>query len=155
MVIPGTVSELCRKISVNYMALCRPLPYGLHATPLEKGRRNPRKGYGSLPRARAGRRRDVGPVERVSSINSDPVRPSPPLCSHPGHYSAILGAVGARDDKTSPSPSMYILRPSVSYTLEPAYGRRLKRKAPMPLPSNHSWTSTRLTAMSRQRQDST
>jgi hypothetical protein len=100
----------------------------MHAAPLERGRRNPRKGYGRLPRARTGQCRDVGLVERVSSANSGPVRPSPPLCSHIGHCSAIPGAVGARDDKTSPSPPLCILRPSVSYTLEPEYGRRTKRE---------------------------
>jgi hypothetical protein len=41
--IPGTVGELCGKDGVNSVTLCRPLPYGLHVTPLERGRRNPRK----------------------------------------------------------------------------------------------------------------
>jgi hypothetical protein len=122
--------------------------------PSKGGRWNPRKGYGGLPRARAGRRRDVGPVERVSSISSGLARPSPPLCSHLGHRSVIPSAVGAQDDKTPPSPPMYVLRPSVSYTLESAYGRRLKWKAPTPLPSNRSWTGTGLTATPRQKQDS-
>jgi hypothetical protein len=64
--------------------------------------------------ARVGQRRDIRPVERVSSVTSDPVRISPPLCHHPGHCSTIPGAVGGRDDETSPRPLMCILRPSVS-----------------------------------------
>jgi hypothetical protein len=95
------------------VTLCRPLPYGLHTAPLEGGRRNPRKGYECLPRTRTGRRRDVGLVERVSSANSGPVRPSPPLYCHPGHCSAIPGAVGAQDDETLPRPLLCILQPFV------------------------------------------
>jgi hypothetical protein len=117
------------------VTLCRPLPYGLHATPVERGRLNPRKGYGRLPRARMRRCRDVGLVERVSSANSGPVRPSPPLCCHPEYCNTIPVAVGPWDDKTSPSPPLYILRPCVSYTFEPAYGQRLKRKVPTQPPS--------------------
>jgi hypothetical protein len=83
------------------MALCRPLPYDLHVAPLERGQRNPRKRYGCLPRACAGQRHDIRPVERVSSVTSGSVRPSPPLCHHPGPCSTILGVVEARDDKTS------------------------------------------------------
>jgi hypothetical protein len=116
------------------VTLCHPLPYSLHAAPLKRGRRNPRRGYGRLPRARTGRCRDVGPVERVSVIVG-PVRPSPPLCHHPEYCNIIPVAVGAWDNKTSPSPPLYILRPSVSYTLEPAYGWRLKWEAPMQSPS--------------------
>jgi hypothetical protein len=104
--IPGTAGELCGKVSVKSVTLCRLLPYGLHAAPFERGRRNPRKGYGLLPRARTGRHRDVGLVERVSSANSGPVRPSPPLCRHPEYCNTIPVVVGARDDKTSPSPPL-------------------------------------------------
>jgi hypothetical protein len=75
---------LCGKAGVNSVTMCRPLPYGLHVAPLERGRRNPRKWYGHQPRARTGRRRDVRPVERVSSVTSSPVRPSPPLCTIQG-----------------------------------------------------------------------
>jgi hypothetical protein len=106
--IPGTIGELCGKIGVNSMTLCCPLPYGLHAAPLERGWRNPQKEYGCLPRAHMGPHRDVGLAERVSSANSGLVRPSPPFCSHLGHCSTIPGAVGARHNKTSPSPSLYI-----------------------------------------------
>jgi hypothetical protein len=90
---------------------------------LERGRRNPRKGYVLLPHARTGRRHDVRLVERVSSANFGPVRPSPPLYCHPGYCSAIPSAVGAQDDETSPRPLLCFLRPSVSSTLEPAYGQ--------------------------------
>jgi hypothetical protein len=104
------------------MTLCRPLSYGLHAAPLERGRRNPQREYGRLPHARTGRRRDVGLVERVSSANSGPVRPSPPLHHHPEHCITIPDVVGAEDDKTLPHPLLYDLQPSVSLTLELTYG---------------------------------
>jgi hypothetical protein len=68
-----------------------------------------------------GRRRDVGLVERVPSVNSGPVRPSPPLYKHPEHCSTIPGAVGAQDDKTSPYPLLCKLQPSVSLALELMY----------------------------------
>jgi hypothetical protein len=55
----------------------------MHAAPLERGRPNPRKGYGRLSRARTGQRRDVGLVERVSSITSGPVQPSPRCATIP------------------------------------------------------------------------
>jgi hypothetical protein len=118
---PWHVRELCRKACVNSVTLCRPLPYGLHAAPLERGRRNPRKRYGRLPRACAGQRRDIRPAKRVSSVTSGPVRPSLPLCYHPWHCSAIPDVVGARDDKTSPHPLLCVLRPLISCTLESAY----------------------------------
>jgi hypothetical protein len=117
------------------VTLCRPLLYCLHIKLLEKGRRNPRKKYGRQPRAQAGPRRDIRPVERVSSVISGPVRISPPLCYHSRHYSTIPGATGAQDDKTSSHPLLCILRPPVSCTLELAYGRRPKREAPTQPPS--------------------
>jgi hypothetical protein len=51
---PGTVGEQCGRAGVNSVTLCRPLPYGLRAPPLERGRQNPRKGYGRLPCAHTG-----------------------------------------------------------------------------------------------------
>jgi hypothetical protein len=154
--IPGTVRDLCGKAGVNSVTLCRPLPYGLHVAPLERGRRNPRKGYGRQPLTRAGRHRDAGPVERVSSVTSGPVRPSPPLCHHPGHCSTIPDVVEARDDETPPHPLLCILRPSVSRALESAYGRRPNGKLPRYYPRSRSWKSTGLTttpAESKTRQD--
>jgi hypothetical protein len=101
---PCHCTGLCNKASVNFVTLCHPLPYGLRTAPLETRRRNPREGYGRLPRARTGRRRDVRPVERVSSVTVNLVRPSPPLCHHPEHCSAIPGAVGTQGNRTSPHP---------------------------------------------------
>jgi hypothetical protein len=98
--ILGTVWELCGKACVNSLALYRPLPYCAHVAPLERGQRNPRKSYSRLSRARPGRRHDVGPVERVSSVTSSLVWPSLSLCHHPGHCSTIPGVVKARDDET-------------------------------------------------------
>jgi hypothetical protein len=112
-----------------------PTPIWPATAPLERGWRNPRKGYGRLPLARTGRRRDVEPVWRVSSVTDGPVRSSTPLCRHPEYCNAIPVTVGALDDKTSPSPPLCALRPSVSYTLKPAYGRRLKWGAPTQPPS--------------------
>jgi hypothetical protein len=138
---------LCGKASVNSVTLCRPLPYDPHVIPLERGRRNPRKRYGRLPRARAGQHRDIRPVERVSSVSFGPVRPSPLLCHHPRHYSTIPGAVGTRDDKTSPRPLLCIHWPSVSRTLESAYGRRPNGKFPHGHPRSRFWGGTRLATM--------
>jgi hypothetical protein len=123
------VRELCGKASVNSVTLCHPLPYRHHVAPLERGRWNPRKGYGRLPRARSGQRRDVGLVERVSSITSGPVWPSPPLCRHPRHYSIIPDTVGAWDDGTPPCPPLHFLLPFVSPTLERAYRREPTRSS--------------------------
>jgi hypothetical protein len=71
------------------VTLCRPLPYACTQHPSKEDGRTFEKGTDAYPRARTRQRRDVGLVERVSSANSGPVRPSPPLCSHPVHYSAI------------------------------------------------------------------
>jgi hypothetical protein len=121
--IPGTVRELCGKANVSSVTLCRPLMYRHRIAPLERGWRNPRKGYVRLPRARSGQRRDVGLVECVTSVTSRPVRPSPPLCHHPRHCSAIPDTVEARGDETPPRPLLCILRPSVSRALESVYGQ--------------------------------
>jgi hypothetical protein len=139
------VRELCGKAGVNSVTLCRPLPYGLHVTPLERGRRNPRKRYGCQPHTRARWCHDVGPVEHVSPVTFGPVRPSPPLCHHPGHCSTIPGAVEARDDETPPRPLLCILRPSTGRALESAYGRRPNGKLPHHYPRSRSWTSIGLT----------
>jgi hypothetical protein len=150
------VGELCGRAGVNSVTLCRPLPYGLHAEPLKRGRWNPRKGYGSPPRARTGRRRDVGPVERVSSVTVGPVRPSPPLYHHFEHFNDIPGVVGAQDDKTLPHPLLCNLQPSVSPTLELTHGHRPNRRLPHHYHPNHSWTGTGLAttpARSEIRQD--
>jgi hypothetical protein len=136
--------ELCGKAGVNSVTLCHPLLYSLHVAPLERGRQNPRERYGRQPCTRAGWRRDVGLVERDPSFTSGPVRPSPPLCHYPRHCSAILGDVGARDDKTAPRPPLCIPRPSVSRTLESAYGRRPNGKLPCYYPRSRSWTGTGL-----------
>jgi hypothetical protein len=152
--IPRHCTGLCSKASVNSVTLCRPLRYGLHVAPLERGRRNPRKWYVSLPRARAGRCRDVRPVEHVSSINSGPARPSPPLCHHPGHCNTIPGVVGARGYKTSPRPLLCDLQPSVSPTLELTRERRPNKRLPHHYPRGRSWRGTGLAATSLQKQDS-
>jgi hypothetical protein len=102
----------------------------------------PSKRVRRLPRARSGRRRDVGPVECVTSVTSGPVRPSPPLCHHPRHYSAIPGTVEARDDETQPRPLLCILWSSVSRALELAYKWRPNVKLPRCYPRSGSWTGT-------------
>jgi hypothetical protein len=138
------VRELCGKASVNSVTLCHPLPYRHHVAPLERGRWNPRKGYGRLPRARSGQRRDVGLVERVSSITSGPVWPSPPLCRHPRHYSIIPDTVGAWDDGTPSCPPLHFLLPFVSPTLERAYRREPNKKLSHHHPRSRPWVGTGL-----------
>jgi hypothetical protein len=64
---------------------------------LEGGRRNPRKGDGRPLRARLGRRRDAGPVRRVSSVTISPMQPSSPSRRHPRaqqHHPRRYGSVG-------------------------------------------------------------
>jgi hypothetical protein len=93
------------------VTLCHLLLYGLHDAPLKRGRQNPRKRYEHQPYTRAGRRRDVGPVDRGSSDTFGSVRPSSPLYHHLGHGSTIPSAVGNQDDETSLRPLLCILRP--------------------------------------------
>jgi hypothetical protein len=121
---------------------------------LERGRRNPRRGDGRLLRARPGRRRDVGPIRRVSSVTISPVRSSPPPQHHPGHCSAIPDVVGLRGGKTPPHRLLCPLWPPVGCTLESAYGRRLKGKFQRHHSRSRSWTDTGYAMTLRQRQDS-
>jgi hypothetical protein len=107
---------------------------------LERGWWNPRIGYSRLSHARTGRRRDVEPVRRVSSVAIGPVQPSPTPRHHPGHCSTIPGVVGVQDDKTSPRPLLCDRRPSVSSTLELTHERRQRRR---------SHTTTLITAPGR------
>jgi hypothetical protein len=69
--------------------LCHPLTSFLHAASLEKEQRRPRGAYDHQPGARPGWRRDARRAEHVLSITSNPVRPSPALCPHPGHCGGI------------------------------------------------------------------
>jgi hypothetical protein len=98
---------------------------------LERGRWNPRKGYGHLYRAR---RRDVELVRRVSSITVSPVRPSPLPRHHPGHCSTIPGAVGGpgRQDVATPAA----VRPPAFHQPDPRDDActTTRREAPTPPP---------------------
>jgi hypothetical protein len=119
------------------VTLCRPLLYGLHVAPLERGRRNPRKRYEHLPRARAGQHRDIRPVKHDSSITFGLVRPSPPLCRHPRHR----GNPGRQDTATIATVRPLASRQSY---LELAYGRRPNEKLPHNHPRSRSWAGTGL-----------
>jgi hypothetical protein len=121
---------------------------------LERGQWNPRTGYSRLSHARTGRRRDVEPVRRVSSIAIGLMQPSPTPRHHPGHCSTIPGAVGVQDNKTSPRPPLCDRRPSVSSTLELTHERRPEEKVPYHHPHNRSWTDTGLVPTLCQKQDS-
>jgi hypothetical protein len=85
-----------------------------------------------------------GFTECVFSVTSDPVWSSPLLCHHPGHCSTIPGIVGARDDKTSPRPLLCVHWPSVSRTLELAYGRQPNREFSHGHPRSRFWVGTGL-----------
>jgi hypothetical protein len=119
-----------------------PAPVRSACRALERGRRNPRKGYEHLPHTHTGRHHDIKPAERVSPVTSGPVWPSPPLCNHPGPCVAIPGAAGTWGDKTLPRPWMCTSRSSVSRTLESAYGRRPSGKFPHSHPRSRSWART-------------
>jgi hypothetical protein len=119
-----------------------PAPVGPARRTLERGRWNPRKRHRHFSHARAGRRRDVRPVECVSNVTSGPVQPSPPLCYHPGHCITHPDAVRTWDDETSPRLLLCALRPSVSRTLELARGRRPNGESPHDHPRSRSWAGT-------------
>jgi hypothetical protein len=67
----------------------------------------------------------VTPAGIVFSVAVSPVRPFPPLQRHAGHCDDIPDVVGAHGDKTSPHPSLCLVRTPIDGTLEPAHGRRL------------------------------
>jgi hypothetical protein len=121
---------------------------------LERGRQNPQKGDGRLFHARPGRRRDVGPVRRVSFVTIGPVQPSPPPQCHLEHCSAIPDIVGIRGDKTPPRRLLCALRPPVSCTLESAYGQRLNGRVQHHHPRSHPCTDIGQAMTLHQKQDS-
>jgi hypothetical protein len=110
------------------LTLCRPLSYDLHAAPLERGQRNPQKGYERLPCARTGRRCDIGLVERVSSANSGPVWPFRALQHHPRR----CGSPGRQDIATPAAVRAPALRQPNSQT---DVQTMTKQEAPISLPS--------------------
>jgi hypothetical protein len=111
------------------VTLCYPLSYGPCAAPSKEDGRTLEKGTDAyLAPAQddvsPGRRRDIGPVRRVSSVIIGLVWPSPLPRRHHGHCSTIPNAVGVRGDKTPPRLLLCTLRPPVRRSLESAYGRR-------------------------------
>jgi hypothetical protein len=134
-------TTLCDKASVNSVTLCHPPPYGRRATPLKEDGRTLEKGTDTCPMPTRDNTVTL-PAEPVSPVISGPVRPSPPLCNHPRPCAAIPGAAGTQDDKTLPHPWLCTSRPSVSRTLESAYGRRLNEKFPHSRPRSRSWART-------------
>jgi hypothetical protein len=90
---------------------------------------SPRRGGGSgtlecFSRDFTGLHRDVAPAGAVFPVAVSPVRPSPPLQRHAGHYDDIPDAVGAHGDGTSPCLTLCLVRIPVDGTLESANGRR-------------------------------
>jgi hypothetical protein len=135
------------------MTLYRPLPYLLYVVPLERGRWHPRKGYVHIPCARLGRCHDVRPAERVSSVISGPVRPSPSLCCHPGccaSPSALWEPRSTGHRHTGRCAAPVFRQPS------PRTGVRMAtvQEAPTPLPSKPLLDEHRTRHDARQRQDS-
>jgi hypothetical protein len=121
---------MCGKASVNSVTQCHPLPYGRRAASLKEDDGTLEKGTDIYPTPTRDNTVTSKPVELVSPVTSGLVRPSPPLCHHPERCSTIPITVGTRDDKTSPRLLLCPLRPSVSCTLESAYGRRPNGKLP-------------------------
>jgi hypothetical protein len=123
----AAISGVVREGQCHSVTLCHPLPCLLHVAPLESGQRYPRKGYDHQLRARPGRRHDVRPAERISSITSatsGPVRPCPALCHEFRHCKAIPNTVGTQVDGTSPRLPLCSFRSPVSQALELVYRRR-------------------------------
>jgi hypothetical protein len=86
----------------------------------------------------------------VFSVVVNPVRPSPPLQRHAGHCDDIPDVVEAHGDRTSPRPPLYLVRPPVDATLEPARGRRPDSQPLCHHPRIRSCTSTGLATNNRQ-----
>jgi hypothetical protein len=145
--------ELCGKAGVNSVTLCRPLPYGLHVAPVERGWRNPRKRCRCLPRARTEQRRDIRPVERVSSVTSGPVRPSPSLATIPD---TAAPSPELREPGTTRHRTPAAVHPPAFRQLHPRVSVRTttKREAPTQPPSKPLLGGYRTRHDARQEQDS-
>jgi hypothetical protein len=139
---PRHCTVLCGKASVNSVTLCRLLPYDRHAAPSKEDGGTLEKGRDTSPTPSAGWRCDIRPVECVSTVTSGTVRPSPPLCCHPGHYNTHPDAVRTWDNEMSPRLLLCALRPSVNRTLESARGRRPNGESPHDHPRSRSWAGT-------------
>jgi hypothetical protein len=88
---------------------------------LEKGRRNPRRDDARLLRARTRRRRNVRPVEAVTSVAIGPVRSSPSPRRRLLHHHTRR--CGTRGDRTPPRRPLCLVRSHVNGTLESPRGR--------------------------------
>jgi hypothetical protein len=116
------------KASVNSVTLCHPLPYDPHVVPLEGGRQNTLKRYRRLPRARIGQRRDIRPVERVSSVTSALCGPPRRCAAIPGTAApslALCGSLERQDIATTAAvrpPALHQLHPRVSVRMATKQG---------------------------------
>jgi hypothetical protein len=88
----------------------------------------PSKGGRHLLRTRPRRHRDIGPMGHVSFVTIGPARPSSPSRRHPGHFSAILDAVGLRGDKTLPGQLLCTPPPPPPRQLHPRVSVRTTTK---------------------------
>jgi hypothetical protein len=128
---------------VSFHDTVSPTPVPPPRHPPRKRTAAPSKGVQPPTPPCLGRRRDIRSTGRVFPVTSGPVRPSPPLCRHPKHCSAIPNIVGTQVVRTPPRPPLCSLRSSVSQALELAYGRR----------SNEDSDATTLKAAPGQAQD--
>jgi hypothetical protein len=140
--------------SDNPVALCHPLPYGRRAAPSKED-------GGALE----GKTDDYATPAQDYAVTSGRWDRSPPspsvLCGHPrrpqhhpGHCITIPNTMGGRGDKTPPRQLLCALRPPVSRTLEPMYGRRPNGRPLQRHPRSCSWTDTGHAMTPRQMQDS-
>jgi hypothetical protein len=148
-----TLCGYCAGRPVSFDDTVRLTPILLHVAPLERGRWHPRKGYDHLPYACLGRRHDIRPAERASSVTFGPVRPSPPLCRHPTHCSVIPNTVGPR-----PMGHRHACRCAASglSSTQPSnwHADGDQTRAPALLPSKPPLDGHRIRHDARQRQDS-
>jgi hypothetical protein len=132
---PRRCAGAVREGRYHSMTLCCPLPY-TSTLPPRKRTAAPSKGVRPPTPPHLGRRRDTRPMERIFSITSGPVQPSPLLYRHPGHCKAIPRTVGTHTPTTT-QPSVF-RQPSPQIGIQTTIKQELQRYYPRSRP----WTGT-------------
>jgi hypothetical protein len=153
MTIPATVHH-CAKRPVLALWHCAAHFCMANTSSPRRGPAEPSKGDECFFYDYTGLRHDVRPAGTVFSIAVSLVRPSPPLQRHSGHCDDIPDAVKVNGDRTSPRPPLYLVRPPVNGTLEPARGRQPDKQPLRHHPRSRSCMGIGLATTSQQERDS-